>query len=65
MKKKTEISEIKKPNANVRNSIIQTRLNAAELKVAHEKAFVHCGGDMSKFVRIAVLNYKPLTKKAV
>lgn len=64
-KKKNEILEIKKPNPNVRNSIVQTRLNAAELKVVHEKAFVHCKGDMSKFIRIAVLNYKPITKKAV
>jgi hypothetical protein len=67
MKKKLTppITGIKKPNPETRNGILQCRVNLAEMKVVHEKAVVFCGGDLSKFVRMACLNYKPLTKKAV
>lgn len=53
----------KKVNPNVRNTIVQARLNATELHVVHKKAFTYCKGSMSKFVRMALLNYKPAIKK--
>lgn len=52
----------RKPNPYTKRNLIQARLDNDELNIVHPKAVVYCGGNMSEFVRLAVLNYKPLKK---
>lgn len=55
----------KKQNPYARRGLIQARVNNDEMQVILEKALVHTKGEISDFVRLACLNYKPLTKKAI
>jgi hypothetical protein len=54
--------ETKKQNPFVKRNLIQARVDNDDMKVIIEKAFVYCGGDLSKFVRMACLNFKSVTK---
>lgn len=60
--KTKETVEQKKLNPYTKRNIIQARVDNEDFQIITEKAFVYCGGDISKFVRLACLNYRPLRK---
>lgn len=53
---------MRQQNPRARNSVVQTRVNNEELHAIHVKAHAHTQGDISKFMREAALNYKPIKK---
>ncbi len=52
----------RKTGENVRTYKGETRLNLTEKTVLIQKANLFNDGDESKFVREAILNYKPIKK---
>ncbi len=54
----------KPPKAYAKVAIVQARLDNAEFKIVHDKAVVYQKGNVSAFVREALLNYRPLKKAA-
>lgn len=51
-----------KSTREVRNSLVQSRLNLSELAVFNEKAILYAQGEMSDFIRKAGLAYRPTRK---
>lgn len=54
--------EEKKKNPYVRNGLVQARINPEETAIIVNNAILYTGGDVSKWVRLATLNYKPPRK---
>jgi len=54
--------EKKKQNPYTKRNLIQARVDTAELQEILTKAHLYTSGDISKFVRMAALNYKPPRK---
>lgn len=48
----------------VKNNLIQTRVNNDELQTILTKALVYDGGNLSKYVRRACLEHRPLKRVA-
>ncbi len=54
---------MKKPTkTNLRHGLIQARVTIKEQQEILTKAQVYSGGDVSKYVRLACLEYKPLKR---
>lgn len=51
-------AEKKKQNPYTKRNLIQARVDTEEFREILTKAQLYTGGDVSKFVREAVLNYK-------
>lgn len=47
---------------NLRNGRINTRVSIKEHQEILTKAQVYCDGDISKFMRMAALEYRPLKR---
>ncbi len=59
-------SEKKKPNnPSTKRNLVQARIDLADFQEVLMKAQMHTKGNVSDFVRMAVLNYKPLKKIGV
>lgn len=56
------MDEAKKQNPYTKRNIIQARVDTEEFREILTKATMYTKGDVSKFVRMAVMNYRP-TKK--
>ena len=54
---------MKKPK-NLRAALIQSRVTSAELQEILTKAHVYTEGSVSRFVRLACLNYRPIERRA-
>ena len=54
---------IKDKKKTPRAGLIQARVNNIELKEIVTKAMIYTGGDISKLVRLSVLNYRPLKRE--
>ena len=54
--------EEKKLNPYSKRGLVQARVDNEEMKIISDKAIIYCDGDLSKFVRLACLNYRPLKK---
>lgn len=54
----------KKVNPYLKKNLIQARVDNEDLQIIFTKAQVYCGGDISQFVRMACLNFRPLKRKA-
>ncbi len=54
----------KKLNPYTRRNVVQTRVDSEEFREILTKAKVYTNGDVSKFVRLAVMEYKPLKRVA-
>ncbi len=50
------------PKRVTKNNLVQARVTKNEFGSIVEKAIVYTGGNVSDFVREAVLNYRPLKK---
>ena len=59
------MKKVKKVKKEVRQGLVQSRVTMKEFQVFIEKAFLYTNGDVSKYVRMAGLNYKPLIKTKV
>lgn len=57
------LKEDKKLNPYSKRNLIQARVDNDELQEILTKARVYCDGDVSKFIRIACKNFKPLQRK--
>ena len=55
--------EIKKLNPYSKRNIIQARVDVQEMQQIITKAHLYCSGDISKFIRLACLNYKKSPSK--
>ncbi len=53
----------RKQNPYTKRNLIQARVDAEEFRLILIQAQIHTDGDLSKFVRMAALNYKPKAKK--
>ncbi len=53
------MEEKKKQNPYKKTKLIQTRVDNEDFQSITEKAQAHTDGDLSKYVRIATLNYRP------
>ena len=51
-----------KPREFVKAGLVQARLDTPQMQMVVEKALVYTKGNVSEFVRQAVLNYRPLKK---
>jgi hypothetical protein len=49
-------------NRNVRLCRLNARVNNTEMQEILTKAHLYCGGDVSKYVRKAALEFKPLKR---
>jgi hypothetical protein len=54
----------KKVKKKARNCLLQARCNHDEQREIHTKAVMYAKGEMSEFVRMACLNYRPLRRVA-
>ncbi len=57
-------TEKKKQNPYTKRNLIQARVDTDEFREILTKARVYHAGDVSKFVREAALNYKPIKRGA-
>jgi uncharacterized protein (DUF1778 family) len=53
---------VKKLNAFTKRGLIQARVNNDDMREIVTKAQMYTKGNVSDFVRLAALNYRPLTK---
>lgn len=60
-----KFKEKKKINPYTKNGLVQCRVDNDDMKIIVDKATIYTEGDLSKFVRMACLNYRPLTRKAL
>lgn len=58
------MKETKKQNPYLKKHMIQARVDAEDMREILTKSLYYCAGDLSSFVRMACLNYKPRKKKA-
>lgn len=52
----------KKLNPYTKRSLIQAKVNTEELQMIITKARMFTDGNVSEFVRLAALNYKPIKR---
>lgn len=52
----------KKSNPYTKRTVIQARVDNDELRQIVEKAIMYCDGELSEFIRLACLSYRPLKK---
>lgn len=57
------MKEAKKQNPYLKKHMIQARVDAEDMREIVTKALYFCAGDLSAFVRLACLSYKPRKKK--
>lgn len=55
----------KPQNPYSKRSLIQSRVDTKELQTIVTKAVMFANGNVSEWVRMASLNYKPITKSKV
>lgn len=55
-------SKKKKEKKVIKSTLVQARLDGPQMQEVVNKAFVYSKGNVSAFVREAVLNYRPLKK---
>jgi hypothetical protein len=54
------MTDKKRLNPYTRRGLIQARVDNEEMQSIITKALVYCKGDVSKFIRMACLNYRPV-----
>jgi hypothetical protein len=54
----------RKPNPYTRKSLVQARVNNEELAEILKRALYYCDGDLAKYARLAMLNYKGPKKQS-
>lgn len=54
----------KKPNAYAKRGLIQTRVSTEDLREIIAKSVLYAKGNVSEYVRMAALNYRPTRKVA-
>ena len=57
------MAEYKPVNPYTKRGLIQARVNNEQLQQIVTKAFIYCGGDISKYVRLACLEFKKKAPK--
>lgn len=57
------MTEEKKKNPHAKRTVLQVRVDNDELQIAFTKAQLYAGGDMSKFLRLAIKGFRPYKKK--
>lgn len=61
-KAKSVYTEEKPINPHTRRTLIQARVNTKEMQEILTRALMYCNGDVSKYVRMSTLNYRPVKK---
>lgn len=54
----------RKPNPYTKRNLVQCRVDNEELNEIFTKAQVYSAGNISEYLRLAVLSYKPLKRGA-
>ena len=62
MRAENRIKPVKKLNPYTKRNRIEARVDNEELREILTKARLYCGGNLSLYVREAVLKYKPVKK---
>lgn len=64
MAKKQSVQELanKKLNPYARRTLIQARVNNEEMQEILTKALLYSKGNVSNYIRLAALNYRPVKK---
>ena len=50
---------MKKQVTQNKNKVVRARITEEEMKIVLAKAATHSGGQLSEYVRLACVNYKP------
>jgi hypothetical protein len=59
------IMKTKKIKPYIKRGLIQARVTNAEMVEVVNKATIYAGGNLSEYVRIACLKYRPLNKTKI
>jgi len=57
--------QVKKQNPAIRSGLVQSRVNVNEMQEIVTKAHMYSNGNLSNYVRLACLNFRPIKKVKV